>query len=80
MRLSVIHQVGALERRRNVLISLREHFEVIARIRTGTGLGAITENLSEQLLDKLKPVIDADLEEQIVKVEAEMRAMGVTVD
>lgn len=80
MRLSTINQVSALERRRNVLMTFRDDMEVIARIRTGTGSAAITENLSEQLLDQLKPVIAADLDRQIIKVEAEMRALGVTVD
>jgi hypothetical protein len=80
MRLSALHQVDALERRRNVLRSLRENMDLIARIRTGTALGSITENLSEDLLEQLKPIIDADLARQIVEVEAKMRDLGVEVD
>ena len=80
MRLSTINHVSALERRRNHLMLFLENMEVIARIRSGTGAAAVTENLSEQLLDQLKPVIRSDLERQIATVEAEMRALGVTVD
>ena len=80
MRLSTINYVSALERRRNHLMLFLENMEVIARIRTGTGAFSVTENLSEQLLDQLKPVIRSDLERQIANVEAEMRSLGVTVD
>lgn len=80
MRLSTIHQVGELERRRNVLLSFRENMDLVARIRTGVGLGSITENLSEELNERLKPIVDADLARQVEEVEAEMLALGVVVD
>lgn len=80
MRLSTIHQVGELERRRNVLLSLRENMDLVARIRTGAGLGSITENLSEELIERLKPIVGEDLARQIAAIEAEMLALGVVVD
>lgn len=80
MKLSTINQVSALERRRNHLMTLRQNMELVARIRSGTGIGAVTENLSEQVVEQLKPIVDADLVRQIADVEEMMRDLGVTVD
>lgn len=73
-------QAAELKRRHKVLTHFRAHMDLVARIRTGSGMAAITETLSPELIEQLKPLVEADLRRQLAAIEAELASLGVKVD
>lgn len=73
-------QAAELKRRHKVLTHFRAHMDLVARLRTGSGMAAITENLSPELIEQLKPLVEADLRRQLAAIEAELAGLGVKLD
>ena len=80
MKLGNLYDVEALARRRRILLDLRRHGTLTARLRTGTSLGSIDDDLTSELIGKLMPVIHTDLDARIAAVEADIHAHGVEID
>ena len=80
MRLADLGEVERLDRQRRVLMGLRENMNLTARLTTGAGLGSLTEELSAELIERLKPIVDADLADRIADIEIGMQILGVSVD
>lgn len=73
-------RAAELKRRHKVLTHFRAHMDLVARIRAGSGMAAITENLAPELIDQLKPIVEADLRRQLAAIEAELASLGVKLD
>lgn len=73
-------RAAELKRRHKTLTHLRAHMDLVARLRAGSGMAAITENLSPELIEQLKPIVAADLRRQLAAIEAELAGLGVKVD
>ncbi len=70
-------QAAVLQRRRNVLLHFRSSMDLVVRMRAGRGFTAITENVSPELVEQLKPIVDADLARQLDEIDAQLAGLGV---
>lgn len=73
-------RAAVLKRRHKVLTHLCASMDLVARIRAGSGMAAITETLSPEVIEQLKPIVEADLRRQLSTIEVDIVKLGVTMD
>ncbi|TCP33262.1 hypothetical protein [Sphingomonas sp. BK235] len=80
MKLADLALVSALERKRTLLIDLRDNGWIPAHIIGSSQFGGHRTDLRPAVVDGMRAVVNADLNEQIAAVDRELRGFGIEVD
>lgn len=76
MKIADLFLVQRLEARRRRLITLRARPNLRARI-GGIEIGEAADDVDEEVIQQLLPIVDLHLAQQIDAIESELRGLGV---